>query len=455
MEYNSWEFLKWFLKNPFKRNLQKKHKLVWTQKVKLLAVVSFTLIILDAVLTSYYFTQGFLLAGILLPIKFLYVPLFLILSQILISPLENYQKQKILNKAKEKLSKLSNLKIVAITGSFGKTSTKDILYTLLFKKFYVVKTPKSFNTPLGIAQSVLELVKDNTDIFICEMGAYKIGEIKKICDFIKPDIGIITAIAPQHLEKFGSIENIAQAKFELVESLPKEGLAILNGKYKIIKSLASNLGGCIVTFYGEETDTYYATKIKTGMNGTNFVLHTPKVKTEINIPLIGGHHVQNFLAASAVAVQLGLTLSEIAKRAKLLLPTPHRMEIKKLGNMTLIDNSYNTNPVSAKSSLNLLASFTKNRKIVITPGFVELGKDSLKANQDFGNCIKSIADEVIIVGENAKQDLLEGIKQIPPNLKGEVHFVNSTEEAIQLAQQLSAGAETVVLLENDLPDQYS
>lgn len=450
LEYNSWDFLKWFFKNPLKRNLQKKHKLEWTQKAKLLALVSLALIFLDSVITSYKLNGGWELFLILLPIKFLYSPLFLIVSQILIWPLESYQKQSFLNAAKEKLLKLPDLKVVAITGSFGKTSTKDILYTLLFKKYYVVKTPKSFNTPGGIAQTVLEMVKINSDIFICEIGAYKRGEIKKICDFIKPDIGIITAIAPQHLEKFGSIDNIAKAKFELVQSLPTDGTAILNSNYEQIKNNASGVHGKII-FYGSENDPFYATDIATGIEGTTFILHTPKGQTNIKIPLIGKHHVQNFLAATATAMQLGLILSEIKERAKLLLPTPHRLEIKKQGSITLIDNTYNTNPKSSRSSLKLLSEYPATQRIIITPGLVELGKNAPEENQEFAKEASKIVDEFIIVGQNAKEDLLKGLSDFPKN---KIHLVSSTQEGITMLSQIAKPG-AVILLENDLPDQYS
>lgn len=454
LEYKTLDFLKWFIKNPFKRNLQKKHKLQWSSKTKLLTVTSISLLILDSLITSFVISGNFCWALILAPIKCLYFPLFLVVAQFILMPFENYQKQKILELAEKKLTRLKDLKIVAITGSFGKTSTKDILHTLLWKKYYVVKTPKSFNTPLGIAQTVLEDLKDNTQIFICEIGAYKRGEIAEIAKLLKPDISIITAIAPQHLERFGSMENIAKAKFELVENLQKDGIAILNNESEYLQNLALHPKGVNVSFYGDGSQSF-TSDIKIETKGTSFILHTPHAATEITVPLIGKHHVQNFLAAAVAALSLGLTLSEIQERAKLLLPTPHRMEIKKMGNMILIDNSFNTNPKSAESSLSLLASFKENRKIVITPGFVELGKEAPKANQEFGHEIFCLADEVIIVGDNAKKDLLEGMKDIDPNPGEFVHFAKSTEEALVLAQELTRGVETVVLLENDLPDQYS
>lgn len=462
LEYNSWDLFLWFIKNPFERDLQKKHKLKWTNKTKLLALVGLTLILVDSIFTSLYFFQSPWFILFFIFFKGAFSPLFLIVSQILIWPLENYQKQKLILKTKEKLSKLPKLKVVAITGSFGKTSTKDILYTLLFKKYYVVRTPKSFNTPLGISQTILDLIKENTNIFICEVGAYKIGEIAKIAQIIKPDIGIITAVGPQHLEKFGSLEKIAKAKFELAQNLKKNGLAILNGNYDLLINLASENKTEKIIYYGRQEDKFYATNIKTDIDGTSFTLLTPSGKAVIKIPLVGEHHTQNFLAATAAALNLGLTLTEIQKRAALLLPTPHRLEIKKVGNTTFIDNSYNINPKSAESSLKLLSSFDDTWKIIITPGFVELGKKAGEANRQFGNDMACLADEIIIVGESNKLDLLEGIGKVWPT-QNTTYFANSTKEAITLAQQLAKeriktiardDTQVVILLEGDLPDQY-
>lgn len=459
-EYNFWEFIKWFIKNPFKRSLQKKHKLKWTSKAKLLFLVSFVLIVTDSLFNSLYFFNRVWPAIFFFLLKAFFSPLFLIAAQILIWPIEYYQKQKIINLAKKKLEKLSNLKVVAITGSFGKTSTKDILNTLLFKKYHTVKTPKSFNTPLGIAETVLQLIKNNTDIFICEVGTYRIGEIKKIANLINPQIGIITAVAPQHLEKFGSIENIAKAKFELAQNLKKDGVAVLNGNYELLTEKATSIPNVIL--YGKDTDPYFVSNIKTGIDGTSFTLYTPKGKTDIQIPLIGEHHAINFLAASIAALDLGMSLSEIKERAKQLLPTPHRLEIKKMGNITFIDNSYNINPTSTKESLNLLSQFREYRKIVITPGFVELGKQAAEENKQLGNDLACLADEVIIVGENNKKSLREGIRMVWKE-DDTTHFVYSTKEGITLAQQLATehikkvartDSQAVILLEGDLPDQF-
>lgn len=454
-EYNFWDFFDWFIRHPFERSLQKKHTLSWTPKIILTCLISVAIIIFFMKILSDILFKGFF--AFLIPIAWLILfqltPLPILLATLITSPVDLYLKKKIIGKARAKLGRLNNLKVIAITGSYGKTSTKDILYTLLWKKFKVVKTPKSFNTPMGVAQTILEDVKENTDILIAEIGAYKRGDITNIAKLIKPQIGIITAVGPQHLGRFGSLENIAKAKFELAESLLKNGMAILNGNSPQLQTLASNLEGCSVNFYGRKQDDFYVADVKTGISGTTFTLHTPKGQAEIQIPLIGEHHAQNFLAAAVAAMKLGLSLKEIQQRANLLQPTPHRMEIKKIGIVTLIDNSYNTNPESAKASLELLNSFKGFKKIVITPGFIELGIEAPRENRGFGRQIGKIADTVIIVGNNAKDDLLKGLKDVNFS-KENLRFSESSTDALVLVQQLGADKPLAALLENDLPDQY-
>lgn len=452
LEYNLKDFLTWFLKHPLERNLQRKKHLEVTQKVLILSIGNIILELTTLIILIFYLKNIWVFISVLILLQ-LITPFLIIISYLLYLPFDIYIKQRRIQEAKTKLKRMQNLHIVAITGSFGKTSTKEILYTLLWKRFNVVKTPKSFNTLLGVAQTIWDDLKETNDIFIVEIGAYKIGEITELAKLAKPQIGIITAIAPQHLERFGSLEKIAQAKFELVENLPADGLAILNSKFEWLKTLTPKSPAKVV-FYGQKQDPYYATNVQVNGNGTSFNFHTPKTVVNIEIPLIGEHHVDNFIAASVAALKLGLSLKELKQRAKLLLPTPHRMEIKKMGNMILIDNSFNSNPVSASSSLKLLATFVRSRKIVITPGFVELGKEAVVVNQEFGQEIRRVADEVIIIGQNAKQDLLRGLNSIN-HLEKTVHLVKTTQEALTLAQQLANGKETVALLENDLPDQYS
>ncbi len=453
LEYNPVAFINWFLRYPFKRNLQKKHQLTATPKASLLFIISLLLMTKAAIISNLLFLRGFDLPVVIFLIIYfqLFSPIFLLFSQLILWPYEQYSKRKIIKAAQKKLAQCKGLRIVAITGSFAKTSTKNMLYTLLWKKYRVVKTPKSYNNPLSIAQTILKDVKDNTEILIVEVGAYKKGEIRKVTGWLKPDMGIITGIAPQHLERFGSLKNIAHAKFELVEGLAKNSIAVVNGESEMLIKLAKKTK-CKVIFYGTQKNLYYASGIKVALPGTSFILHTTQNLLPINIPLIGEHHVQNFLAAAAAASSLGMSLKEIGERADKFLPTPHRLEIKNEGSMTIIDNSYNTNPDSAKISFKLLKEYPGGQKIIITPGLIELGSESSTKNQEFAKDAAKIANEIIIVGETNKKDLLAGLKNAK-FLKGKTHTAKDLQDGMDLLRKI-AKESAVVLIENDLPDQY-
>lgn len=454
-EYNFKDFLKWFLMHPFARNLQKKKRLVLTKKVYFyLGFLIIWEIILPLLISQILFKNLYFAIAIWflsLPLT----PIYLFLAHLTYLPLDLYFKEKILSQAAKKLSRLPDLIVVAITGSFGKTSTKEMLYTLLVKNFQVVKTPKSFNTPMGIAQTIIEDLKVNTQIFIVEVGAYRRGEIAKLAQFLKPKLGLITAVGPQHLERFGSLENIALAKFELAEYLISCGnTVILNGENDYLVKLGSQKNGKVV-FYGRDSDPIYASSPRLSNEGSQFILHVGRGVQKIELPLYGEHHIQNFLAAASIALRLGLPLSTIAKRANLLLPTPHRLQIKKQDGLVILDNTYNTNPFSAQVSLDLLKKYPGKQKIVITPGLVELGIKTREENELFGVRIAQVADLVILVGNYAKSYLKTGLKRANfPSDK--TFYATSTATALAMLNQLARKRQGIVaLIENDLPDQYS
>lgn len=464
-EYDPSAFFKWFVKHPFARNLQRKHTVVYSAKMALLLAVSFVLVTLAALIVASLFSTIWLAFIFFFLLFQALSPLLIIDAYFLILPLDIYQRQRILSAAKKKVKTLPNLKVVAIVGSFAKTSTKDALYTLLWKNFRVVKTPKSFNTPVSVARTILSDLKPNTEVFIVEMDAYKPGEIRELCNIVKPNIGIVTAIAPQHLERFGSMETLAKTQFELAESV-KNGTLVLNSQSEWIRKMSDSYKNQQVFLYGlRDEDDFYASEVHQAPEGLQFLLHAkPFVSqrakavgdidkaTAITIPLFGEHHVSNFLGAAAVAMLLGLPLKKIKERAAFLLPTPHRLEVKQSGHFTLIDNSYNSNPTAVQSSLNVLRQYPGSQKILITPGFIELGEAASNANQQFAKDAALFVDDVIVVGENAKEDLLKGLSdgQFP---KEKTHVAKSTAEALHMLAHLASPA-AVVLIENDLPDQY-
>ncbi|MCL4366618.1 UDP-N-acetylmuramoyl-tripeptide--D-alanyl-D-alanine ligase [Patescibacteria group bacterium] len=452
LEYENWAFLKWFLQHILARNLQKKHQLSFTQKSMIIlsgSIFLISLISLSIGLLANSLVIGTFYLFFLLQLS----PVFLLLVNLVFKPLENLIIKRLIRQSQRKLDSLPKLKNVAIAGSFAKTSTKEMLYTLLWKKFRVMKTPKSYNTQVAIAQTILSDLKKDTEVFIVEMDAYHPGELAKLTQLAKPQIGLLTAVAPQHLERFGSMDKLIKTQFELATNLPKTGLLFLNQQDEIIKKYSPNqLFTCPIIYFGDEQSTIFASHLQQTSSGLQFNLHLQAKQISINLPLFGTHHVINFLAAAAIAHQLGLSLTEIKQRALLIRPTPHRLEVKQLGQVTMIDNTYNTNPVVANSSLKLLADLPGKQKVLITPGLVELGSLKDDANKKFAVAASLVADKIIIVGNYAKDSLIVGLKEAKfptENILQAVDF----NQAMDMFKKI-ATPETVVLLENDLPDQY-
>lgn len=452
LEYEHGDFLKWFFKNPLKKNLQRKNTLDFTLKIQLLAAIASFIMLSMATLISLIFFSGNLLTLVLIYILFESIsPIFIVFSSLLISPLDFYSKYQITQKAKAKLNNLTDLKTIAIIGSYAKTSTKNMLYTLLWKDFFVVKTPKSFNTPVAISKTILSDLKPATQIFIVEMDAYYKGDIKKLCKIAKPDMALITAIAPQHLERFGRIEKLAKTQFEVVQFLEK-GSLFLNSLDELTMQTEEKFTASKIFFGGEE-DKFRIENIENLGLWVNFQLILDKETVDINLPLPGEHNAYNFLAAATIAYKLGLHPKIIALRARLILPTEHRLEIRRAGNLTIIDNSYNTNPKVVISSLKLLKETGKNqKKILITPGLIEQGRNAQAENKKFIKNAALVADEIIIVGESFKEFLKSGLEEAKFP-KDKTHFVKSTTKALELTH-IIAEKGAVVLIENDLPDQY-
>ena len=360
-------------------------------------------------------------------------------------------------KAKSKLKNM-NIPVVGITGSYGKTSSKNIINDILNVKLNSFATPKSFNTPYGLINSVNNYLDKFNDIFIAEMGAFKIGEIKQNCKIVKPKYGIITSIGEAHLESFGSRENIMKGKFELIESLPSDGIAILNGddeyqkKYEIKNS-------CNIKWIGIDNKNVdlYATNINLSGKGTSFecVFKGDKTKYKFNTKLLGKHNVYNILAGILLGYELGLSILELQRGVSSIKTIEHRLELKKYGNINIIDDAYNSNPVGSKMAVEVLG-LMDGVKIIVTPGMIELGKKQYNLNYKFGEYISEVCDYVILVGEKQTKPIYDGL--IKSNYdKRKVFILNDVRDAFPLMNRLSGKHEkdTYVLLENDLPDLFN
>lgn len=382
------------------------------------------------------------------------LPYLLFLAYLINEPFENIVKKYYLNKAQLKLDDADVIKI-GITGSYGKTSVKEILSTILSQKFRVLATPESYNTPLGIAITTQKL--DNThDVFIAEMGARTKGDIKELVSLVKPKIALLTGINNQHLETFGSLQNIKDTKFEIFENLDKDGLAFFNCDSVGAKELSDKFNGNkFLTSSNEENDNLvWASDVTVDNKGTTFTLNIQGEKAvKCNTTLLGKHSVSNICLASAVAYKIGLTVDEIAQGINRIKSIGHRLElVPNNKNIVIIDDSYNSNEDGVNSAMEVLSSF-EGRKIVVTPGLVELGKMENVANYEMGKKIASVANFVIVIGMQNAEMIIKGLKDGGMSSENIAFAKNLNKGNDLLNTILEAG--DVVLFENDLPDNYN
>ena len=386
----------------------KKLPLKITSRVKRIMALDYLLFIIYELAIYYLLKEAVSKAGAIL-MFIAFNPYIFILVVLALMPIEKMIFNHYKKMALTKLNKMPNLKIIGITGSFGKTSTKMILNTLLnttYKGFY---TPASFNTPNGLLITINKEKTIFNDYFISEMGAKKVGEIKELCDLVKPKYGILTSIGPAHLETFKSLENIQKTKFELIESLPSDGIAILN-KDDIYQTSYKLKNKVKVIWIGINNKADVMAKdIKVTAKGTSFSIHfSDKTKIEVTTILLGNKNIYNILSSVALAHALGVPLNNIVRGIKEIKPIEHRLEIKNMGNITIIDDSFNSNPEGAKNAVEVL-NLMPNKKIIITPGMIEMGKSQDTLNKNFGKQMAKVADEVYLIGPKQTKPIYEGL----------------------------------------------
>jgi UDP-N-acetylmuramoyl-tripeptide--D-alanyl-D-alanine ligase len=296
-------------------------------------------------------------------------------------------------------------------------------------------------------------------MFLVEMGAYRPGDIKVISDLVNPQVGIITAIGPQHLERFKTLESIEKAKYELIDSLPNSGVAIFNNDDVRCRKLADNTSRLKVLRYGLDNShnnlELWAKGITQSSRGTSFALVDREGREKpVSTVLLGMHNVSNIIGATCIALEMGLNLEDIFRGIAKIKPTPHRLQtIIGNGGVLVIDDSYNSNPVGSREALNVLSRFDSGRRVLVTPGMVELGNAEDMYNQEFGAQAAKVCDYVILVGAGQTKAIYEGL--INEGFSADkIRLVNSLDEAnLQLRNFLRPG--DTVLFENDLPDLYN
>ncbi len=447
-----------------KTKYESKKPLVFTDRAKRLYVISLLMVLVDLLLIILliYIIKGtifiyFPLWAGLLSFAYFFCAYYMAGASYIVKPIEKSINKKFYVAARSKISNMKNITSIGITGSYGKTSTKFLTKTILNEKYKVMSTPESYNTPMGISKIINNELTNEFNVFIAELGATHIGDIDEVAALTNPKIGIITSIGPCHLETFKSIDNIMRTKYELIERLPNDGVAIFNYDNEYVKKLADK------TFkekilYGikniEDTDVF-ATNISVSSKGSTFSLVISGLGTiECETKLLGQHNILNILAGAAVAKVLGLSLYEISRGISKLESVEHRLQLIDPGTgVIVIDDAFNSNPEGAKAALDVLDSFKDKRKIIVTPGMVELGEIEEEENEKFGENIAKVCDIAILVGKKRTLPIYKGINKIGFN-ENNLYVVNSLDESSEILKKLTK-VNDVVLFENDLPDTYN
>lgn len=394
---------------------------------------------------------GWLIAGVQL------LPTAVAGASLILKPLELRRQRFFWNEAEQRLRSIDP-EVIAVTGSFGKTSVKHLLGHVLELTARGYFTPGSINTPMGIARVIRETLPSNCSHFVVEMGAYGPGSITRLCRLTPPKVGVITAIGEAHYERFRDLDTVTRAKFELAHAV----LDVPEGRVVLHESVleqpfardfvAVHRSRVLVCGSGVNADVALVSSDQTA-DGLRIVLDWQGNKYEVITPLFGLHQAGNLALTFGTCMVLGLKPNAVVAALRSAPQIKHRLEVKSLGDGSIyIDDAYNSNPNGFRSALSLLSSLggTHRRKIVVTPGIIELGEQHDPVHYDLGRCAGKTADIVIVVRPDRIPTFVEGLRL---HEHCSILTVDSFDQARQwMVTNVTAG--DVVLVENDLPDLY-
>ena len=432
-----------------------KKKLVYTARVKRLVVSAVLLGFL--VFSLGLWANRALFSLVLMAFMVTYSSLFALAANMVNAPVEAHIRNRFIQSAMDRLAQRPDRVLVGITGSYGKTSVKHILTELTSRRYNVLMTPGSFNTTLGVVRTINEQLNTTHDLFVVEMGAKEMGDIKEICDIVPVDYGIITSIGPQHLETFGSIENVQSTKGELFRGVKPGGVIALNLGDPLVAALPRRSDVRYLTYGAPGADCVVSDVAVTDA-GTTFKLTATtrqgSLSETFTTQLLGAHNIDNMLGAIAIALDLGVPTRDIQRALKDMKPVQHRLSsYKAAGGWLVLDDAFNSNPTGASNALEVLRAMKGGKKLIMTPGMIELGEEQDRLNGLFGEKIAQCCDEVILVGPKRTLPIAEGIRRqgFP---ESRLHIVRNLKEGFEKVQQLASPGD-VLLIENDLPDSYN
>ncbi len=383
----------------------------------------------------------------------LLLPALIALTGLIAWPGEKLISEMYFRDAQRILKGRNDLIRIGITGSWGKTSVKFILGTILEEKYHTLVTPSSFNTPMGVTRIIRSSLEPGHKVFIAEMGARHVGDIKELCRLVHPHLGILTSVGPQHLDTFRTVERVAKTKYELIEAIPENGKCFFADDDGICRKLFQQTKKEKYLSGLKPDDDVWAEDISSGPEGSRFILCTSDTRIPCETRLLGELNIRNIVLCASVAFSLGLSADQISRGIRKIQPVEHRLQlIPNTGGITLIDDAFNSNIRGAEQAFKVLSSFNPQR-IVITPGMVELGKMEADMNREFGEMMASGCDIAILVGKKRSGAIAEGLRkqQFPEQ---NIHVTDSLEDAASLMRTMVRSGDTV-LFENDLPDNYT
>jgi UDP-N-acetylmuramoyl-tripeptide--D-alanyl-D-alanine ligase len=449
--YNNGRYFRWVFAKPVPRWLlagskaESKKPLVWTGRAKRIYGVALAVIIIAAAALQ---AAGLVTAFL--------APFAVVAANILLIPVQNAINEGFVRSARRKLAEIQPV-VIGVAGSYGKTSTKYFIATILEEQYKVLRTPNSFNTKLGVCRVINETLAIEHQVFVVEMGAYQRGEVAETAELVRPRIGVVTSIGPEHFERFLSIENIQATNYEVIEPLPVDGAAIFNCDFPDCAVLADRTKHTRVFRYSiERRDvTLWAEEIVHSGDGLAFTMvHRDGRRQPARTKIVGRHNVQNILAAALVALDMGLTFDQIAAGIAKLEPAPHRLNIiRGAGGVVVIDDSYNSNPWGAAEALNVLAEFRTGRRMLVAPGMIELGTLQDEMNEKFGRQAAAVCDYIFLVGPAQTRAVAAGLKKAGYP-ESQYRVCQNLGEATAAMQAMVRPGDAV-LFENDLPDLYS
>ena len=383
-----------------------------------------------------------------------FLPLWVALAGLLAWPIETGISELYFRDAQRILKQRRDLIRIGITGSWGKTSVKFILGTLLEEKYHTLVTPASFNTPMGVTKVIRTKLEPGHRVFVSEMGARHVGDIKEMCRLVHPEIGIITSVGPQHLDTFKTVERVTRTKYELIEALPAEGFAVFADDAGICRELYEKTETeKMISGLDPSKDDVWAEGIRSTGEGSTFLLCTKDLRIPCKTALLGELNIRNILVCACVCLKLGMTGEQIARGIEKIRPVEHRLQlIPNPGGMTVIDDAFNSNIKGAIQAFRVLKEMSGTR-ILVTPGMVELGAQEAAMNREFGKAAADCCDYALLIGKKRSAAISEGLTEngFP---KERIVVLNSLAEATEWLQKNVRAGDTV-LFENDLPDNYT